>query len=508
MGRFITSPGGRRVYVADAKDVPLEEQISPGFQTGEVGPSGRGRIRVSRAEILERYRRNPTPQERKRAIANLTALGRQEGVSNVQARRQANEDVDQVDRGIQTVESGATLPTAKPGPVPPVPPEDIAIPTNPDLSRDGTGLTMTEIIARYQNGDYGVVGTPEARDEAIAAIANIWLQSGVSRDESIDRATATFDREVQSDEKPVPTWVGTEAKPQGPLEPLPPEDIIKVGPFTGQREEEEELSRNEAGRREVFRRFLANSLPLESPAPFRRFLERQEEPFSDIFALQRGLGQISEKETFRDFLRGQGQLGAPEPSRFGGLLDLTRQLLGQTPGLDENPTRAAFREALEGNLPRQQELALRGAQSGVPFELRQSLKDIGARNFNAYRVRQGLGELGTQSLLDYMRPGDGGFIGRTSPDQFRGLVDQVGNLVGGPGAGLSDIQTTFRKELLEDPESQFNLALQAALPNIPANMRNAFSDLAEREFRRFQSKQGLGTPFLPYASQRGFKFFQ
>jgi len=237
-------------------------------------------------------------------------------------------------------------------------------------------------------------------------------------------------------------------------------------------------------------------------------LENQAGAYADIYGLGRGLGDVPESLTFTDFLNRQGPLGQPDPAVMQALVERSRQLLAQSPRPGESETLAAAREDLAENTPRQFGFALGAVSPTVPREFRSSLADLAARNFQNFSLSQGLGAIGNQSFLDFSRPvgaGGVGIVGDQNPGRFRNLASTTADLFSEPERSLSDTQNTFLQELRNNPENQFNIALQGALPNVPAALRGTFSKLAEQAFRRFQNEKGTFANFLPFASQNQFR---
>jgi hypothetical protein len=284
-------------------------------------------------------------------------------------------------------------------------------------------------------------------------------------------------------------------------------------------EEEAEFQRvqsaTDPGRTQAFGRFMAN-MRGGMPLSVQQALERQGPRYGDIYNIQQGLGDIPGDETFTQFLGRQGELGRPDPSVLNALVGRARETLSpdfeearlsDEWSRDQRDRLRTFREDLSGDLSRQQQMALRAAEQGVPMQLRDSLRRLGSRNLSQFNLAQGLGKTGSQSFLDFINEQGTpmGLSGSRDPSEFRALAEETATLfnTAPPTTGLR--QTTL-EGLEKSPESQFDIALNYQLPNIPAPMRNAFRDMAFNQFQQWQNDKGTFANFLPMMSQRNWNF--
>lgn len=353
--------------------------------------------------------------------------------------------------------------------------------------------TAADIIRRYRAGELGPLGSPQARDAAIVEMSKVFKQDGRSQDSAFAAATAEFNRIIGQQTATAPR---TPTKFIGP--PSTPE-------MFSEQDFEEEQSATEAGRRNLYSRFMESRLPGGTPGATVRALGRQATPLSDIFNLGQGLGDIAPTASYSNFLRSRGVQGAPNPSVLQGLVGRARTLLGQVPKVGESENITGFREDLAADPNRQFQLAFRSQLPNVARPFQSAFGDVANRTFNRFELARGLGEQGG-NFLDFEN--QAGLSGAGSPFDFQSGVRRAADLVSGPEAGLSGEQATFRNQLLEDPDEQFQLALQAALPSVSAPARAGFSEAAQRAFRRFQEQRGMFTPFLPHIAGNNFEFFR
>ena len=269
---------------------------------------------------------------------------------------------------------------------------------------------------------------------------------------------------------------------------------------------EEAQSLTEAKRGTVYSRYLDSQLAGRGrPEPTIKALERQSNAFSDIYNLGRGLGDVQPTTSFSDFMRSRGIDQRLNPSEFQGLFERARTLIGQTPQTGESENLASFRDDLSNDLDRQYDLAYRSRLPGVARELHPTLGDLSNNTFNQYQLRKGLGEI-TDNFLDYEN--QYGLSGQGNTYDFQGGVRSAADLISGSETGLSGERAAFRQQLLDDPDDQYELALQAALPKVRGSVaRKAFTKAALRSFRRFQEEKGMYTPYLPEFTSKNFSFF-
>ena len=375
-----------------------------------------------------------------------------------------------------------------------------------------TTLYTADIVQKYRAGGYGAPGSQKARDAAIVDLSKVWAQQGHTQDDAFAQATTYFNQSVD----PTAGGVGGGgaaagsaaaggspiiAKPERPVLPgtagLPDAEAME-------REFEIEQSAKEEGRGNLFSRFLASRLAGRAVPPVgARLMQRQAEPLSDMFEMQQGLGLLPEDRTFTDFLHSRG-LAPVDPSVLRSLVEQSRVLLN-TPEVNTEPLRVSgFRSSLGSNPERQFQLALRSTLPSVPRQLQHPASEIASRTFDQFNLGQVFGKP-KENFLDFAK---GGLAGRGTPADFTELVRKASGLLAGPeSALLTPEQTAYRRALLEDPDEQFQLALQAALPNVAAPARAGFSKAAGQAFRRFQEERGMFTPFLPDITSRNFNFF-
>ena len=351
------------------------------------------------------------------------------------------------------------------------------------------------------------------RDEMVSWLDQVagptWRES-VTVTDAIDRANAARGQTTPASTQTVdPTAGGPVAG--GAADPLITRPGRPITPGTArlpdaeeiEREFEIEQSAKAEGRSNLFSRFLASRLAGQAVPPVGvRLMERQAEPLSDIFEMRKGLGQSPEGSTFTEFLRSRG-LAPVNPSELRGLVEQSRALLHTPENRLESEDTTGFRSSLASSPERQFQLALRSTLPRVSRQFQQPFSDIASRTFDQFNMGQVFGEP-KEHFLDFAR---GGLAGRGTPADFTQLVRKASGLLQGPESGLSPAQLEYRRDLLEDPDEQFQLALQAMLPDVPAPARAGFSKAAQQSFRRFQEERGMLTPFLPHITSRNFDFF-
>ena len=228
-------------------------------------------------------------------------------------------------------------------------------------------------------------------------------------------------------------------------------------------------------------------------------------PYQNLFEIGRGFGEIGPENTFERFLP-SGLPGRPDPAHYRGQLERVSNLLGG--GEPASAITADFLEKLQGDPGRQAGYIYEGLEPNVPFEFRQGVKRIGAERFGRESdlnfIQRGLGGAGGNPFGAYMTGGTS-FTG-PSADQYRQSVNQAADLLSGSETGLTDISSSFREQLGEDPGRQYSLSVEAARRGIPWELRDTWEDLAGRSFNRWQSQAPAGSQWLPYIRGRGYQF--
>ena len=119
-----------------------------------------------------------------------------------------------------------------------------------------------------------------------------------------------------------------------------------------------------------------------------------------------------------------------------------------------------------------------------------------------YNIESGLGTTPPGSFSEYAT---GRGQQRLNPDVWRAYLQSASSLLTNPPSNLPQQQADFAS-WLEDPENQFNLALESYTPNSPAPFRRAAKGRAQDVFNDFLVNQP-GQSFLPWFTGRGQRFF-
>jgi len=357
---------------------------------------------------------------------------------------------------------------------------------HPDLQiRQGGGAgqstSIIDIIASFRAGKLD-------RNGAIAAIANVWVTTGLDKDAAMARATADFDQNVSDTPIPTDTPYPVGGRPTDPV----------LG-FAAQRELA--FSQSREGRQELFRDYLARlpgAAPLVEAARERAFT-----PYSQSFEIGQALGTVAPESTFARYLP---QEFAPINQAYfrQQLGDVGRLLGGSEPG---SQAAAAYREKLLGDPGRQHTMAFEGVRPDIAPALQAGAKEIGSERFGRAQdvnlLASGFGGAQTNPFAQYLEA-QGGFAGPTDPE-YRAQVERAAGLLrGGQTTGLAE---DLRQTLLTDPNRQFDLAFRTQLPSVPFALRPAFGRRAERAFREFGMQDDpTRNPFLAYFAGRGYQF--
>jgi hypothetical protein len=190
---------------------------------------------------------------------------------------------------------------------------------------------------------------------------------------------------------------------------------------------------------------------------------------------------------------------------------ITPGISGATTAATKEQQRLAQETFLTGRQGR--ELAFQGAVGkALPRGASGFLRDPLEARFDIintlFDLRSGLGDLPISEQGDPQGFGDF-FSGAEvpSPETIQGLVRRAGNLILQDPTTLQQesSQLGFRRDLVDNPNQQFNLALQSVLRSVPLHLRGAFTQGARRLFGRSLT-DAPEQSFLPGFINRGFRF--
>jgi hypothetical protein len=340
------------------------------------------------------------------------------------------------------------------------------------LPGEGTGKTQADILATLDE-----MGAADGRKQAIQDLANI-IQ-GATPDIRMANAQRIVDNHLAS-----PFNLPTELEVQ------------------------RTASESATGRNNMFARFVSDKL--EGVAPeVRKALSRIAPRWGEIYDIQKGLGGegVAQDETFTSYLNRLGQIGRPDPAILEGLQEkVRRSISSDAPPEGLTDAEMVWRKAMLEDQPRQQSMALRTAEQRVPQPLRATMAQMAGRQNLKFDMLKNMGELPNRQFLDYAARNQG-VLGSQNPQDFKDIASSVAGLWGQTEDQRNDYSQAYYQNLQDNPGLQYNIALNARLPDIPKSLRNSFIRNSARKFAQFQETQGTYAPFLQSQADKNWSFY-
>jgi hypothetical protein len=267
-------------------------------------------------------------------------------------------------------------------------------------------------------------------------------------------------------------------------------------------------SESATGRNDMFARFVSDKL--EGVAPeVREALSRIAPRWGEIYDIQKGLGGegVAQDETFTSYLNRLGQIGRPDPAILEGLQEkVRRSISSDAPPEGLTDAEMVWRKAMLEDQPRQQSMALRTAEQRVPQPLRATMAQMAGRQNLKFDMLKNMGELPNRQFLDYAARNQG-VLGSQNPQDFKDIASSVAGLWGQTEDQRNDYSQAYYQNLQDNPGLQYNIALNARLPDIPKSLRNSFIRNSARKFAQFQETQGTYAPFLQSQADKNWSFY-
>ena len=277
------------------------------------------------------------------ALSQMQALGR--GVWDLGTNASELENYSREEQA--AIKSGGFLPP---------------ISASPQTQATG-GFTLAEILAKYRNGEYGAVGTRDAKFRAVEAMQQFWQGTGVAEAEAKSRALDTFNRDF-----------GVAATTTPPKTTTTPPEATKTPPEagTGARTDFKwpgiDLS-TDAMRRglptePLFGAALRRQAPGGGVGPWQSFLSGQEDDLTLLYKLGGLTGDVPDLTTFDRFIGDRGGIAPVNRGEFAAYGQRAANALSQPATDQSNPFREFFTATEDTSAGRQ---AAQQRQFGLAF---------------------------------------------------------------------------------------------------------------------------------------------
>ena len=254
------------------------------------------------------------------------------------------------------------------------------------------GFTLPEILAKYRNGEYGAVGSQDAKFRAVEAMQQFWQGTGVAEGEAKSRALDTFTREFGA-AATTTTPITTTTSPVGPVGPS-----TDAGARTDFKWPGIDLS-TDAMRRDLpteplFGEALRRQAPQGGVGPWQSFLSGQEDDLTLLYKLGGLTGRVPDITRFDEFIGQRGGIAPVNRAEFSQYGQEAANALSQPATDQSNPFREFFTATEDTSAGRQAAqqrqfgLAFAGAYPNLAREARPYAARGAGRAFDKFRYDQ------------------------------------------------------------------------------------------------------------------------